>query len=44
MSDIMQIVRGGFDLTQAVSSFEESKKIGGGIDSNSNMNSVSDRN
>jgi hypothetical protein len=40
----MQIVRGGFDLTQVVSSFEESKKInGGGIDSNSNMNSVSDR-
>jgi hypothetical protein len=38
----MQIVRGGFDLTQVVSSFEESKKING-IDSNSNMNSVSDR-
>ncbi len=42
INDIFEIVRGGFDLTQVVSSFDESKRLG--IDSNSNMNSASDRN
>jgi hypothetical protein len=39
VSELMKIVRGGFDLTQVVNSFEDSKKP----DSNSNINSNSDR-